>query len=253
MLSLLMVGLNAPAEDYPGLEGGPPPLLLSILDSAGVDGDEVSLIAAARSHTDPTVRLVAIEVLGHRKEKESIEVLRFILRNDEDALLRESAAFALAKMGEEEGLAALQKALEDASDAKEQILTASRLAEVGDSRGYSYVARVLVVRGSDGLRTLAVNSLSNFINIRAQAEEFPGPEEILLRLLDDESKEVRSAALTQASIVAGRQLEVDRVMPYVQRLISQDPAPELREQAKLLVDAWRAVGRGPEDHREQQR
>jgi HEAT repeat protein len=241
MLLLGTAAVIARAGDRPGGEEGPSPMLLGILENAGVNAaDPAALVQAATAHQDPNVRWVAIEVLGLRKEGRARDVLRRILaKEQEERVVRETAALALARMGDEAGLKALREFMESPTDPKRQVFLAARLAELGDVSGYAHVARA--ARSEDpSLREMAVEALPPFA-LRPQAELGGGPlpGALLLHLAEDGSPDVRKQVLAFLPIAMGKGLTRAQVRPVLQRVAEGDPDIDVRESAKALLNAWK--------------
>lgn len=226
-------------------------MLLAVLEAAGVGLDNASLMAAVRAHEDPTVRWVAIDLLGQQRAVEARGLLLGILQEDDDRLIRETAALALARMGEEAGFTALEGFLSRPADPKSQLFLAARLAELGRVSGYQYVVDVLLDPEPNPLKPLAVDSLSAFFALRdLPAEPGQRPEPLLLLLSEDPDVAVRSAVLTQLSVVVNRGMAAAKAQPQVEKLAHGDPDAKIREQAQLLLDAWTFESKLPSDRQE---
>jgi HEAT repeat protein len=225
------------AGDLPGGQEGPSPMLLGILENAGIDpGDPAALVKAATGHQDSNVRWVAVEVLGLRKEIRSRDVLRQIVAKDkEDRVVRETAALALARMGDAEGLKALRGFMENPTNPGRQVFLAARLAELDDVSGYRHVVRA--ARSEDpSLREMAVEALPPFLLHRvAEQEGGTSPGDLLLRMAQDESAQVRQQFLVFLPVVVGKGLSPEQARAAVKRLAEGDPEVEVRESAELLL------------------
>ncbi|MGH9250347.1 MAG: HEAT repeat domain-containing protein, partial [Acidimicrobiales bacterium] len=209
----------------------PSPMLLGILNNAGVSEDTDSLLVAARAHADPTVRWAAIETLGQRKERQALPLLLDVLEHEPDRLIRETAALALARLGEEQGFAALRRFMASPEDRAQQLFLATRLAELGDPSGYRHVATAARAEAK-ALRAAAAEALVPFLSAAIGETDAPAPAELLLGLSSDESVEVRSAFLTYLPAAVRNGLPVDEAHRAAQQVAQSDPDPELREQAK---------------------
>jgi HEAT repeat protein len=212
-------------------------MLLGILENAGVGETTESLLAAARSHSDSTVRWVAIEVLGLRGEQAARAPLLGLLETDPDRFVRETTALALARLGEERGVEALRDFMNAPTDPQRQLFLSTRLAELGDPSGYRYVVQAAQAENG-AFRAAAAEAVVPFLSAQPRdLEGSPGPAALLLGLAEDESPAVRSAFLTYLPMAVRHGLEMENARAAGKRLALSDPDPEIRERAKRLLAA----------------
>jgi hypothetical protein len=223
-------------------------MLLGILRNSGVKDDTRSLLDAAVSNPSATIRWVAIEILGQRKEQGSRTALLSIMGKDPDRLVRETAALALARLGDKTGFSALQDFMNTSSDAERQLFLAKSLAELGDPSGYKYV----VAASQSKLVGLRASSAEALVAFLAFHEEIPTPATLFLKLADDSSPDVRGKFLTQLPMAVLKGVRKDIALPIVEHLEQQDSEPVIRQSAGSLLKAWnleQELRRKPGGHR----
>ena len=220
--------------------GGKEPEWLELeqqLREAGVSPDTASLIAVSNSNRDLSLRWAAIEVLGLRKEREARDVL-WQLTQDEEPLLRETAALALARIGDERGVSALKDFMQATPTTERRLFLAARLAEFGNPSGYSVVTEA--TKSEDPhVRFLSVSSLVPFVHLAEKGKKLQSdPLDELMQLARDEARDVRYEVLVQLPIAAPRGAAMRRAKPLVEKMAEQDPDAEVREKAGLVLILW---------------
>lgn len=209
------------------------------LAQRGIATDVSSVIDAALSHPDEGVRWAAVELLGRRRDRGAEEPLLKILTEDESRLVRETAALSLVRLGRREALAEARELIDSSEDPERQLHLAAQLAELGDFSGYDYVFRA--ARSKDEhLRFLSAGALlpwlsKGFSGDRAHA----GPRQLLIGLLKDSSPKVRKEALLELSVGVYQGIRVRPFLRTVRQIGKRDPDPEVREQARLHLLAWK--------------
>jgi len=212
-------------------------MALGILKRAGVGTDTPSLLNAMRLNPDSTVRWVAIDILGQRRERQALEPLLKVLKGDPERVVRETAALALARMGDKTGLAALKEFLKSPSDPGRQLYTAARLAELGDAIGYPYLCEA--ARSENAiLRQIAVENLVPFIAVKAPRGCEVAPADLMISLAGDKSPDVRYTVLLYLPSAVSQGLDRERARA-VARKAQSDPDPKVREEAEFVINAWR--------------
>lgn len=233
-----MLGVRMASADIRGGREEISDMFLGILEQAGVGTDTPSLLSAMRSNRDATVRWVAIEILGQRRESQALEPIQKALKGDPDRVVRETAALALARMGEKSGFAALKEFLKSPVDPARQLYTAARLAELGEAMGYPYVCEAARSE-SASLREVAVENLVPFIALKVP----PGgcdvkPMDLLLALIEDKSPQIRYTVLLYLPIAVTKGLDRERARTVALKA-QKDPDPKVREEAEFMINAWR--------------
>lgn len=221
------------------------------LREKGVASEVESVIVAARTHHDLEVRWKALELLGRRGDREAATALRRIMQDDEERLIRETAALALARLGHREVFADLRGFLMTSVDASRQVFLATELAAMGDFYGYRFVAKASR-SPEEHMRLLGARALMAFlIHGSFPVEEELRPQDLLIKLLRDRSARVRKEAVFQVSLGAARGLAVGPYLEVVTEIARDDPDAGVREAARLaLVSLERIVGaNGPDESR----
>lgn len=238
---LILIGILGVLMASADIRGGSQEIsemALGILEQAGVGTDTPSLLEAIRLNSDPTIRWIAIDILGQRQEKRALEPLRRALKGDPDRIVREAAALALARMGEPTGVAALKEFLRSPADSARQLFTAARLAELGEAIGYRYVCEAARSESSSE-REMAAENLVPFIPLKVPPDGCDvKPEDLLLSLIEDKSPQVRYTVLLHLPIAVSKGMDRERARSAAQKALS-DPEPKVREEAEFVIDAWR--------------
>ena len=105
-----------------------------IEDIGDVDSTEIQIstsIEELLKSTEPTRRMMVIEMLGRSRNNQAVDGLISAL-NDEDEDVRESAAYALGNIGDKVAVEALVKALTWDQDSWVRASAAEALAHIGD-------------------------------------------------------------------------------------------------------------------------
>lgn len=201
---------------------------VGILRAHGVSMEATAVAAAARDHESSQVRWAALELLSRVDAEESRELFAEALRDDQNRLVRETAALALARLGDPRGQRALKDFLDDASPPRD-LLIAAELAERGDWGGYSIVADA-VVSTSPVRREDAARFLPYFMGARSE-EVSPEPAKALERLLADPEESVRKVAVEQLSLATERGFSRSRAQELANALAEQDHSAQVRQSA----------------------
>jgi hypothetical protein len=82
-----------------------------------------------------------------------------------------------------------------------------------------------------------------FVGLHAGGADLPvDPVGELLRLAQDKDPTVRYEVLVQLPFAARRGAPVPRLKPTVEKMAQEDPAPEVREKAGLVLTLWGSAG-----------
>jgi hypothetical protein len=238
VLLAVVFAISAHGDRLLGLGHDDATLIENELEDMGVASDLQSVLSAASSHHDATVRFLAVRLLGYRPGLDSEIVLRDRLENDSSAVVRKNAALALIRLGHAD---AVEKAIElmvAAEYPPNQLSLAGQLAKFGEFRGYPYVVAAAVSE-DQSLRFASAAPLVWFLVAGFDAPpDRPSPQELLLNLLGNESSEVRATAIlafpSGRALRLGMQPYID-LQPYVEqirRLAEDDPSPKVREAAR---------------------
>jgi hypothetical protein len=230
-LSLLIAGACF-AIDRPGKDPEPPWRELELmLEQEGIDTSSPSLLKLARAKGEASNRWVAIEILGLRGAKEAIAVFREILVQEQDQLLRETAALALARLSDEVGLTALREFVHDQTEWSRQLYLAARLAELGDSTGYPYVAAAARAKSAEH-RFSSVAPLVAFLPFSNRLPT--DPIDLLFVLGRDEEAKVRREVLIKLPLATVKGVSPEIFCPLVDEMADGDKNQEIREMAALF-------------------
>lgn len=234
----LLIGSAYAATDWSGAER-PCESLELLLTERGIGTSTSSLLEIAGRKGDPGDRWIAIEILGLRGEREALGVLRKILAEEPDRLLRETAALALARLEDEAGLPALREFLHTASESHRQVFLAARLAELGDPVGFRYVTAASRADSADH-RFSSVAALVAFLPFAKDPDELlaQDPEELLLGLARDEEARVRWEVLVQIPMATSKGVEATVFCSVLKELAADERDPRIMEQAALLLSTW---------------
>lgn len=142
----------------------------------------IAALAEAAGDASPSVRLAAVNSLGHLEDPAAIAALAKALKEDTDARVREAAAWALGEIDDNRAVPHLLEALktERVTKVREKIVEA--LAQIKDANALPGVSAVLKDAAPE-VRRAAVHALSEF------GDQTAAPA--LMGLMADEDVEVR--------------------------------------------------------------
>lgn len=216
--------------------------LEGILRAQHVNTDSESLLNAVISGKELIVRVSAARLLGLRKEKKAVEVLKQALHSDPEAVVKETAAWSLAYMGYPEGKNALKELIAKADDVKRQSMLAAELAELGDPSEYPYVVKAISSPDAE-IRFLSTDNLWPFLKYEGKH----GKEAIdalarLQTLVHDKAPKVRAEALSVLNRAVPNFLPRNQLQPLVEQLSKEDPDPQVRQTADRILQVWQLTG-----------
>lgn len=126
----------------------------------------VEQLLSALDDKTPIVRNSAVQELGKRKEKLAVEKLIELLKNDENALVRDNAAYALCEIGDVRSIPSLIEALKD----KDEWVRKSAAKALGILKARDALTSLISLTEdpSPSVRKAAVRSLGQIGDIRAE-------------------------------------------------------------------------------------
>jgi HEAT repeat protein len=221
-------------QDHKGNEGGPPwKELERELAARGISTDTDSLLRLAGSTASIDLRWEAVELLGLRHEQRARETLWKLAIGDPSRLVQQTAALAVARLGDERGVELLRSSLGTEEDPQRKLFLAARLAELGDPSGYGAV--VAAARSADAhLRLLSAGALVPFLRWRGKLSG-PDPEDLLLALAHDPSRDVRYELLVELPLAVNGGLAAAKAMAAAEQMERSDADSGVREKAHLLL------------------
>jgi HEAT repeat protein len=219
----------------PSLNDDPPwAELAEELQRQGVAGDTASLIKALTTHSDFAVRWRAAEVLGLRRERSALQVLRVAVEKDTEEVVRIAAARSLATLGDNEGFGFLRSTMNGpSSDLRSKMALATTLANLGDPSGCIY-AHSGATSPDLLLRQLSVSALVSLVPFRSATEQCD-PVQDLEKLLRDAEAQVRIEVLYNVPSAIAHGASPDKLQNIVEELMSLDADPTIRERARLTL------------------
>jgi HEAT repeat protein len=242
----LLAEISKNPEDAPWWQG-----LEDDLVEAGISADVPSLLIAVKSHKDEMIRWQATTLLGARDDRSAQSTLREVLNQDPSPFVRRGAAKALASWGDEQGLAAVKVLLSKSTTIQERLELGSLLAGQGDDSGFIYAKEAASAEAALS-RVLAAEALPSFVRRQGGGEEAEDAIAILVRLAEDPSREVRSAALSGMFQAVRRGAPAERFRSSIKRMAESDPDQNLRLSAKYALpdlDIVEACWKTPENPR----
>jgi HEAT repeat protein len=181
--------------------------------------------------------MMAIQVLGLRKDKDSADLFAERMQNDPEAVIRRIAAVELARLGDRRGRAALASLLESA-DNSGRLFLAAQMAEFGDPSGFRHVAEA-VDSTNPQTKLLALSALVPFVPFQGQkTPSVVDPVERLLAAARHSDPKIRMEALANFPLAVTKGAPLDVFRTATRQLAVSDPDPELRERARLTLVLW---------------
>jgi len=196
--------------------------------------DVPSLVAVARGQAAFSDRAHAIALLGESKSPEAETALLDLLDSDSDQDIQRAAGFALARMGNERGLKMLRKFMEEAKDLRQKAILASILVEAGDAAAYPVFDEL--TRATDPELRALVAQFAGKLGVEKAGSGYDATT-VLLRLSQDKDASVRSAALYSFIETIRRGSPREPLQQAAQKIFETDPAPEVREAARLALSS----------------
>jgi len=204
------------------------------------------MLHAQLVHPDDMMgRLLAVTILGGRKDKKSIELLRKVLATDPSYAVRAEAAIALAKTHSPEALQALISARKQDDARVRQELVRSIAAFYSES-AFAALADVVTSEKNPDILTIALTALGKFPQDAAR--------QTLVAALDSASYRHRiSAASVRALGIRGDTSVVTALVDHLEKnesrftthdfgsglnhlaSLSRDSDDELREKVRLFI------------------
>ena len=213
---------------------GQPSRAERFLSARGFELDTPSLLELAGSKADLEARAYALDVLSSRPEEEVKGPLLELLRSNCEPLIRRKLAIALAGFGEESAFEILHVLMRQATRDSEQSFLAATLASLGDLEGYPLLIA--------GLRSESLVARSRarraLFDLALRDTELDPPLDVsrlVLEALEDPESWNRREALSLVARAVDRGLSADAFRVAVERLAAEDPAPDVREYAAVIL------------------